>query len=963
MADGVTLGFLKFVLDLDTDGFKSKTDKAQGLFGELRQALIRLDEAIGNVGKSMTKKITLPVVGIGAAVVKVAGDFESSMGKVAISTGATGDTFDRLRKLAIGIGNDTVFGAGEAAGAIDELAKVGLSSEQILGGAAKATADLAAATGSELAPAATAVSDTMQQFRLQAGQLPGVVNVITGAVNQSKLSFNDYQQALAQGGGVAAGLGVDFIDFNTALAATSSLFSSGSDAGTSFKTFLTRLVPGSKAAENAIRDYGLSFFDAAGKMRPIGDIAEQLKVKLGGLSDAKLNDVMSTIFGQDAMRTGIALMRQGSDGLDGFKQRILATDAAAQSAERMKGFNAQIDQLKGAFESLAIAIADTGLLTFVTSLVSKVTAFVSSLATANPVLLKIAAGFAAFAAALGPIAIIALPLFIARMGPLGMVFTAIVNPIGTAISVLARLAVQFGGVGAGLRLLAPLVLRFLGPIGLVVTAFQLFGPKVFPVLKELWATAQRVLGPELQKLFAAIGGAVGEIQKAFGELMSGPAGAAIRTLVGWIGDLLAAILKVGGTLVIGAIKALVQLLTGAFQVIGGVIRVVVALLKGDFSGAWQAAKGVVKTVVDTLVRVIESLVPGAIGALKRLVDGVREWLGAKLSQVMDLALAPIRKVKDAFFGLYDAVVGHSYIPDMVDEVGQHIGRLDTLMVAPVRKMTDAAAQAFQALQGKVQGVLDRLFPEEAAVRDATAQIDALDEALAKHLIKPEVWGAARARLTRELHAATAAATARAAANDNGAIGAVELVVPPVDLTGIQNDWERVQDTVGGAMEGAADQSRAAWADIAQSAIDGVQGVVGAIKGGGLLDILGSVLDVFTQLAGMGVFGKTLQTNVNKPQATNFGGFRALGGPAVPGKSYIVGENGPEWFTPRARGFVTPNGAGRGGGIAHIVPSPYFNVVVDHRAGGQVARAAPAMVAGGSADARSRMATQRDRMLA
>lgn len=44
----------------------------------------------------------------------------------------------------------------------------------------------------------------------------------------------------------------------------------------------------------------------------------------------------------------------------------------------------------------------------------------------------------------------------------------------------------------------------------------------------------------------------------------------------------------------------------------------------------------------------------------------------------------------------------------------------------------------------------------------------------------------------------------------------------------------------------------------------------------------------------------------------FGGFRAAGGPVTSGRSYIVGERGPELFTPGAAGFVTPNGAsGRG----------------------------------------------------
>jgi hypothetical protein len=45
----------------------------------------------------------------------------------------------------------------------------------------------------------------------------------------------------------------------------------------------------------------------------------------------------------------------------------------------------------------------------------------------------------------------------------------------------------------------------------------------------------------------------------------------------------------------------------------------------------------------------------------------------------------------------------------------------------------------------------------------------------------------------------------------------------------------------------------------------------------------------------------------------FGGARALGGPVSPGGSYIVGERGPELFTPSSSGNITPNHAMGGGG--------------------------------------------------
>lgn len=62
----------------------------------------------------------------------------------------------------------------------------------------------------------------------------------------------------------------------------------------------------------------------------------------------------------------------------------------------------------------------------------------------------------------------------------------------------------------------------------------------------------------------------------------------------------------------------------------------------------------------------------------------------------------------------------------------------------------------------------------------------------------------------------------------------------------------------------------------------------------------------------------------------FGGFLAEGGPAMPGRPYVVGEKGPELFVPKSAGFVVPNGGH--GGAPPTVPA----------AGGS-SRAAPVVV--------------------
>jgi len=53
------------------------------------------------------------------------------------------------------------------------------------------------------------------------------------------------------------------------------------------------------------------------------------------------------------------------------------------------------------------------------------------------------------------------------------------------------------------------------------------------------------------------------------------------------------------------------------------------------------------------------------------------------------------------------------------------------------------------------------------------------------------------------------------------------------------------------------------------------------------------------------------------------GARAAGGPVAPGASYLVGENGPELFTPSGNGQITPNAAltARGAQVTVNITTP------------------------------------------
>lgn len=408
----------------------------------LNEGVGRLGEGLKSVGGSLSTYLTLPLVGAGVAALKVGGDFQAAFNRVQAATQASGAELDALRQKAQGIALDPnlKFSSVEAAQALENLAKNGLSATQILSGAADASTALATATGSTLATAADITTDVMNNFGKSADQAAGLVSNITGATIASKFSIDDYRLALGQAGAIAGQLGVNFEDFNTALSVTSSGFSSGQDAGTSFKTFLQRLVPQSKEAEAAIKQLGLNFFDTQGKMLPLRDIAGQLQQAFNGLSDQAKNTQGTKIFGSDSIRTALLLAKDGVAGFDEMAASIAKVNAASQGQILSQGFVGSFEAFKSSLEGLGQAIADSGLLDFATNLAKQGAKLASSLAQADPELLRFGVGIGVAVAAIGPL-LVGIGTLGAALPAIATGFALLTGPVGIAAAAVAALTV------------------------------------------------------------------------------------------------------------------------------------------------------------------------------------------------------------------------------------------------------------------------------------------------------------------------------------------------------------------------------------------------------------------------------------------------------------------------------------------------------------------------------------------
>ncbi|GAA1679676.1 hypothetical protein GCM10009745_24490 [Kribbella yunnanensis] len=287
--------------------------------------------------------------------VKHFADFDQAMSKVRAATHETAGNMAALRDAALDAGAKTAFSATEAAGAIENLAKAGVATKDILGGGLKGALDLASAGELAVGDAAEIAATAMTQFKLSGKDVPHIADLLAAAAGKAQGEVSDVAQALKQGGLVASQFGLSIEETTGTLAAFASAGLLGSDAGTSFKTMLLRLANPAADAAAEMKKLGIAAYDTKGNFVGIAPLAEQLQAKLSKLTPAQRDAALATIFGSDAIRAANVLYQNGAKGIAEWTTKVndqgYAAETAALKTDNLKG---DIERLGGALDTALI---------------------------------------------------------------------------------------------------------------------------------------------------------------------------------------------------------------------------------------------------------------------------------------------------------------------------------------------------------------------------------------------------------------------------------------------------------------------------------------------------------------------------------------------------------------------------------------------------------------------------------
>ena len=172
----------------------------------------------------------------------------------------------------------------------------------------------------------------------------------------------------------------------------------------------------------------------------------------------------------------------------------------------------------------------------------------------------------------------------------------------------------------------------------------------------------------LQKVAEAIGNVINKIVEWVKSLdLLDLIGKAFEVLGGIITALVTGPIAGAITAVANFVAGFAEAISGVVEIVSGVVTAIVKLFSGDLKGAWEAVKQIGQGIVDAF----KGMYDATIGVVVNFVKGIIDW----------------------FVKLWDELVGHSIVPDMINAI--------------IAWFTSLPSKIFGAIDSFVKGIISK----------------------------------------------------------------------------------------------------------------------------------------------------------------------------------------------------------------------------------------------------------------
>jgi len=605
------VGVVNVQIKADTAQFKRDVEglgkEAEAATKPLGQKLTDLGGKFEATGRTLTRKVTLPIVGLAAATVKTFADFDDKITQsLAIQGPEVAEKFrGEMERTARSVATDLGISVTEAAESFFFLASAGLDAESQIA-SLPAVAAFAKAGMFDMARATDLATDAQSALGLVSDDasenlenLTRVTDVLVGANTLANASVEQFGDALTTKAGAALRtVNKDVEEGVAVLAALADQGIKGAEAGEKLNVFLRDTSRAASANAEEFEALGLQIFDTDGNMRNLADIVENMEEVFGDMSDEQRVATMDAL-GLNRSVADVTRQLMGTSGAIREYEAELRemggiTDDVAQ--RQLQSFSGQMSIVKAELTDLALDIGPIVIEQFLKPLIENVRNIVERFRNMDDSTKQLIVRIAGIAAAVGPVLIVT--------GKLFKILGAVIGPIGKLIVFVAKLTFALVKVAF---IITKLVVKALF---LLTKGLMLLMKTVIPkLIKGVILLTKAMLANPFVLIAVAVVALIAGLVLAYKRFET------FRNIVDGVISFVRGIIERFVEFFVGVWQKAVAVAQVAFDAIRVVIETVIGVVTAIFEAYWAYVTFVfdaIKTAVEVAFAVVQAIIEAVI---------------------------------------------------------------------------------------------------------------------------------------------------------------------------------------------------------------------------------------------------------------------------------------------------------------------------------------------------------------
>ena len=503
---------------------------------DFNKGMKSMGDKLTSTGKTLSMKVTAPLLAIGVASFKMAGDFDTAFRKVNVMLKASTGESERYKKEILAISSATGKSAIDVTDAFYQIVSAGYRGADAID---ILTTAMEGATGgaADTIETTAALTKAMNIFQLEGVEGSNkAMDTFFGIVDSGLLTFEELSRSFPRAASNAAAMGISIEETGATFATLTKVMGSTEQAATATDAIFRALISPSVALEKLYKEWGVRTGPEA--IEKFGSL-EAVYKKLMDATNGNVVAIKELFNSDEAMKGIIPLLTSSND--DYSASLITITDSTGRTGEAMDemtqgpGFLWQkmMNDLKNASIILGdsvskvlspILVTLTGTLT---GLVDKFDKLPSAAKTA-------VIAFAAIFAAVGPVLLIT--------GQLFKLYTSLHSLLPILGAVMKTFATRIGGLSVATRLLRLAVSNLMVSTGIgallvilgLLTTAVMSNEDAMATLKKAFNDVMEALKPlfdvlsesftlimdALKPAFDAFADVVADLAKVFSEKLA-----------------------------------------------------------------------------------------------------------------------------------------------------------------------------------------------------------------------------------------------------------------------------------------------------------------------------------------------------------------------------------------------------------------------------------------------------------